>query len=58
MDQGNIMFYKNQNKSYTMTNLYLNHNTFSGHKDSYNYYDSDVDKILLFVKSDNQYIIR
>ena len=41
-----------------MTNLYLNHNTFSGHKDSYNYYDSDVDKILLFVKSDNQYIIR
>ena len=58
MDQRNIMFYKNQNKSYTMTDLYLNHNTFSGHKSSYKYYDSDVDKILLFVKSDNQYIIR
>ena len=41
-----------------MTDLYLNHNTFSRHKSSYKYYDSDVDKILLFVKSDNQYIIR
>ena len=26
--------------------------------DSYNYYDIDVDKILLFKKSDNEYIIR
>ena len=26
--------------------------------DSYNYYDNDVDKILLFKKSDNEYIIR
>ena len=25
---------------------------------SYNYYDIDVDKILLFKKSDNEYIIR
>ena len=58
MDQENIMFYKNQDKSYTMTDLYLNHNIFFGYKDSYNYYDIDVDKILLFVKSDNEYIIR
>ena len=28
------------------------------YKDSYNYYDIDVDKILLFKKSDNKYIIR
>ena len=41
-----------------MTDLYLNHNIFFGYKDSYNYYDIDVDKILLFVKSDNEYIIR
>ena len=28
-----------------------------GSEDSYNYYDIDVDKILLFKKSDNEYII-
>ena len=58
MDQENIMFSKNQDKSYTMTDLYLNHNIFFGYKESYNYYDIDIDKILLFVKSDNEYIIR
>ena len=58
MDQENIMFFKNQDKSYPMTDLYLNHNIFFGYKDSYNYYDIDVNKILLFVKSDNEYIIR
>ena len=31
---------------------------FLGYKDSYNYYDIDVDKILLFKKSYNEYIIR
>ena len=29
-----------------------------GYKDSYNYYDIDVDKIILFKKSDNEYIFR
>ena len=52
MDREN-MFFKNQDKSYTMTDLYLNHNIFFGCKGSYNYYDIDVNKILLFVKSDN-----
>ena len=37
---------------------YLNHRIFLGYEDSYNYYDIDVDKILLFKKSDNEYIIR
>ena len=41
-----------------MTDLYLNHNIFFGYKDSYNYYDIDVNKILLFVKSADEYIIR
>ena len=58
MDQGNIMFYKNKGKSYTMTDLYLNHNISFGYEGSYNYYDIDVDKILLFVTSHNEYIIR
>ena len=57
MDQENNMFFKNQDQSYTMVNLYLNH-IFFGYKDSYNYYDFDVDKILLLKKSNNEYIIR
>ena len=57
MDQENIMFFENDDKSYTMVDLYLN-DRFLGYKDSYNCYDIDVDKILLFKKSDNEYIIR
>ena len=57
MDQNNIMSFENNDKSYTMVDLYLN-NRFLGYKDSYNYYDIDVDRILLFKKSDNEYIIR
>ena len=57
MDQENIMFFENDDKSYTMVDLYLN-SRFLGYKDSYNYYDIDVDKILLFKKSNNEYIIR
>ena len=56
MDQ-EIMFFENDDKSYTMVDLYLN-DRFLGYKDSYNYYDIDVDKILLFRKSDNECIIR
>ena len=50
MDQENIMFFKIDDKSYTMVDLYLYNNIFFGYKDSYNYYDIDVDKILLFKK--------
>ena len=57
MAEKNITFFENDDKSYTMVDLYLN-NRFLGYKDSYNYYDIDVDKILLFKKSDNEYIIR
>ena len=57
MDQENIMFFKNHDESYTMADLYLN-NRFCGYKDSYNYYDIDANKILLFKKSNNEYIIR
>ena len=57
MDQENIMLFKNQDKSYTMVDLYLN-NRLSADTDFYNYYDFDVDKILWFKKSNNEYIIR
>ena len=57
MDQNNITSFENNDKSYTIIDLYLN-SRFLGYKDSYNYYDIDVYKILLFKKSDNEYIIR
>ena len=41
-----------------MIDLYLDNNRFFGYEDSYNYYDIDVDNILLFKKGDNEYIIR
>ena len=56
-DKESIMLFKTQDKSYNIIDLYLNRNIFCGYKDSYNYYDIDVDKIL-FVISDNEYIIR
>ena len=58
MDQGNIMFFKNQAESYNIVDLYLNNNIFFRYKDSYNYYDINVDKILIFKKSYNEHIIR
>ena len=53
-----IMFFENNDKSYTLVDQYINSNRYLEYIDSYNYYDIDVDKILLFKKSDNEYIIR
>ena len=58
MDQKNIMFFENDDKSYTLIDLYINSNRYLKYIDSYNYYDIDVYKILLFKNSDNEYIIR
>ena len=41
-----------------MIDLYLNHNIFGECKDSCNYYDTDVDKILLLRKNNMEYFIR
>ena len=41
------MLFENDHKSYTMVDLYLN-DRFLGYKDSYNYYDIDVDKIFTY----------
>ena len=57
MDQNNITSFENDDKSYTIIDLYLN-SRFLWCKDSYNYYDIDVDEILFFKKVDNEYIIR
>ena len=59
MDKENTIFSKKkQDKSYTMTVLYLSHNIFFGNKDSYSYYDTEVNKTLLLKKSNNEYFIR
>ena len=53
----NFLFFDNDDKSYTMVDLYLN-DRILGCKGSYNYYDINVDNILLFKKSNNEYIAR
>ena len=58
MAEENIMFFENDDKSYTMVDLYINNNRYLEYIDSYNYYDIDVDKIILLKKSHNEYIIR
>ena len=57
MDQENIMFFKNQDESYNIVDLYQN-NRFFEYKDSYNYYYVDVDKTLFFKKVNDEYIIK
>ena len=58
MADKNIMLFENDDKSYTVADLYINSNRYLEYIDSYNYYDIDIDKILLFKKCDNEYIIR
>ena len=53
-----IMFFENDDESYTLVDLYLNNNRFFGCKDSYNYYDIDAGNVLLFKKSYNEYVIK
>ena len=50
MAQENIWFHKNE--------IYLDNIRLFGYKDSYNYYDIDVNKIVLSKQSHNEYIIR
>ena len=57
MDQKNISFYEYDDGSYNLVDWYF-YDGFFKYKDSYNYYDIDVDKILLYKKSDNKYFIR
>ena len=58
MDQENVMFFENDDKSHKMVDLYINSNSYLKYRDSYNYYDIDVDKMFLFKKSNNKYIVR
>ena len=57
MAQENIRFYEYGHGLYNMVSLYLFGGKFFDYDDSYNYYDIDVDKILLYKKSDDEYVI-
>ena len=58
MAEENITFFENDYKSDAMVDLHINSNTYFDYEDSYNYYDIDVDKILLIKNSYNKYFIR
>ena len=49
MTQKNVSFYEYDDGSYNLVDQYL-YGIFFGYKDSYNYYDIDVDRILLYKK--------
>ena len=57
MDRKNISFYEYDDGSYNLVDFYF-YDGFFKYEDSYNYYHIDVDKILLYKKSDNKYFIR
>ena len=57
MARKNINFYEYDGESYYMVDWYF-YDRFFWHKDSSNYYDIDVDKILLYKKNNNKYVIR
>ena len=50
MNAENIRLSKNNDGSYLITDMYLDNDRFHGYKDSYNYYDIDVDKIIVYKK--------
>ena len=58
MDRENLSFYEYDDGLYTIVDKYLPGGESFGNKDSYNYYDIDVDKILLYKKSAGEYFIR
>ena len=57
MARENIRFYEYGDGLYNMVDLCL-YDRFFGYEDSYNYYDIDVDEVLLYKKSNNEYVIR
>ena len=50
MDPENIILSKYNDGSYHITDMYLDNNEFYGYRDSYNYYNIDVDKIIVYKK--------
>ena len=53
MAEENIIFFENDDKSYSMVDLHINSDIYFDYEDSYNYYDIDVKKILIKVAVTN-----
>ena len=58
MDSKNISFFELDGKSYLLIDQNLFGSKWYNYKDAYNYYDTDVNNILLYKKNDNDYVIR
>ena len=58
MAQRNISFIKCDNESYVLVDQYLFGSRFHGYEDFYNYYNNSVNNILMYKKTDNEYVIR
>ena len=57
MAREDINFYEYGDGSYYMFDLFL-YDRYFLYKNSYNYYDIDVDKILVYKNNNNEYVIR
>ena len=57
MAEENIIFFENDNKSYSIVDLHINSDIYFDYEDSYNYYDINLKKIIL-INSYNKYFIR
>ena len=58
MALGDISFFECDNESYLRIDKYLSNSRCNGYEYSYNYYEIDVNYILPYKKSDNEYVIR
>ena len=58
MDPENIRLSKYNNGTYIISDQYLDNKRIYGYKNAYNYYQIDVDTIILYKNCDNEYFIR
>ena len=58
MAQKNISFFQCDDESYPIIDQYLFNSRWYRYEQAYNYYDIDVNYILRYKKSDNEYVIR
>ena len=58
MAQKNISFFQCDDESYPIIDQYLFNSRWYRYEYAYNYYDIDVNYILRYKKSDNEYVIR
>ena len=56
--QKNISFFEQDDEPYLLIDHYFLKTSWYNYEDAYNYYDTDVNNILPYKKSDNEYVIR